>query len=66
MSRPTARTKARRAALDLLFEAEQRGVNAVDLLEQRIAEPSGDIPPREHTDTLVRGVVSAGTRSTRR
>lgn len=58
MSRPTTRTKARRAALDLLFEAEQRGVNAVDLLEQRIAEPSGDIPPREYTDALVRGVVS--------
>ena len=32
-----ARTKARKAALDLLFEADQRGLNAADLLAARLA-----------------------------
>ena len=32
-----ARTKARKRALDLLFEAEQRGLNAADLLRERLA-----------------------------
>lgn len=55
---PTTRTKARREAVDLLFESEQRGINAVELLEQRIAEPVREVPPREYSAQLVRGVVS--------
>lgn len=52
-----ARTKARKAALDLLFEADQRGVNVSELLCQRLAEPAGEAPVREYTASLVRGTV---------
>lgn len=53
-----SRTKARRAALDLLFEAEQRGVNAGELLASRLAAPVGEAPLREYTVALVEGVVA--------
>ena len=33
-----ARTKARKRALDILFEAEQRGLNAETLLAERLAD----------------------------
>ncbi len=52
-----ARTKARKRALDLLFEAEQRGVNAVILLDERVAVPVTPAPLPEYTADLVRGVV---------
>ena len=52
-----ARTKARKAALDLLFEAEARGVNASDLLRDRLAKPTTEAPLREYTADLVTGVV---------
>jgi N utilization substance protein B len=50
-----ARSKARKRALDVLFEADQRGVPAVDVLAQRteLADP----PPNEHTVRLVEGVT---------
>jgi len=35
----SARSKARKRAVDLLFEAEQRGLNARDLLTERLAKP---------------------------
>ena len=52
-----ARTKARKRALDLLFEAEQRGVNAADLLRERLATPVTEAPLSEFTAELVMGVV---------
>ena len=52
-----ARTKARKAALDILFEADQRSVNAAELLGQRQATPAGEAPVRDLTATLVRGTV---------
>ncbi|MBC7310268.1 MAG: transcription antitermination factor NusB [Tetrasphaera sp.] len=52
-----ARTKARKRALDLLFEAEQRQVNALELLRQRLAAPVTETPLNEYTVTLVEGVV---------
>jgi N utilization substance protein B len=52
-----ARTKARKRALDLLFEAEQRGVNAADLLRERLAAPVTEAPLSEFTADLVTGVV---------
>jgi N utilization substance protein B len=52
-----ARTKARKRALDLLFEAEQRGVDAADLLRERLAAPVTEAPLREFTADLVSGVV---------
>lgn len=52
-----ARTKARKRALDLLFEAEQRSMNAVALLDERVAAPVTPAPLPEYTGVLVRGVV---------
>jgi N utilization substance protein B len=52
-----ARTKARKRALDLLFEADQRGVNAADLLRERLAAPVTEAPLSEFTADLVSGVV---------
>lgn len=53
-----ARTKARKRALDLLFEAEQRGVNAVTLLDERVLVPVTPAPLPDYTADLVRGVVA--------
>lgn len=54
----STRSKARRAAVDLLYEAEQRGLNAGTLLDERIATPTGQSPLREYTVQIVRGVVT--------
>ena len=56
-----ARTKARKRALDLLFEAEQRGVNVGDLLRERLAAPVTEAPLPELTAVLVNGVVERWT-----
>jgi transcription antitermination protein NusB len=50
----SARSKARKRALDLLFAAELRGERAVDALDRAIAEGEG--PSNELTVVLVRGV----------
>ena len=52
-----ARTKARKRALDLLFEAEQRHVNVLELLRSRLAVPATEAPLGEYTVALVEGVV---------
>lgn len=52
-----ARTKARKRALELLFEAEQRGVNLGDLLAERIETPTTQHPLPEYTQEMVRGVL---------
>ena len=54
----SARSKARKRALDILFEAEQRGVNADTLLTQRIAKPATEHPLSEYSIEIVRGVVA--------
>jgi len=54
----SARSKARKRALDLLFEAEQRGVNADALLTERIAKPANQHSLNEYTVEIVRGVVA--------
>ncbi|GAA1338467.1 transcription antitermination factor NusB [Arthrobacter roseus] len=57
MSAPTsARGKARRRALDILFEAEQRSVSAFDALRDRREKTDQIINP--YTVDLVEGVVS--------
>lgn len=53
-----ARTKARKRALDLLFEAEARGVNVGDLLRERLAAPVTQAPLNAYTATLVEGVIA--------
>jgi transcription antitermination protein NusB len=56
-----ARTKARKRALDILFESEQRGVNAETLLAERLAAPATEAPLNEYTVVLVQGVVRKWT-----
>lgn len=51
-----ARSKARRRALDLLFEAEQRGLDPLVLLRERVA--SADPPLSQYAVTLVEGVTA--------
>jgi N utilization substance protein B len=57
----SARTKARKRAVDLLFEAEQRGINARDLLAERLAKPVTEAPLNQYTADLVEGVVAHWT-----
>jgi len=54
----SARSKARKAALDLLYEADIRGTNAVETLALRdVVEEGPDARPiREYTRELVIGV----------
>ena len=58
LTRCAARSKARKRALDLLFEADQRGLNATTLLAERQAD-AGDQPPlNPYSVELVEGVVA--------
>jgi N utilization substance protein B len=50
----SARTKARKRALDVLFESELRGVELGATLPQRLAD--GDPPVNPYTVALVEGV----------
>ncbi len=52
-----ARSKARKRALDLLFEADQRGLNAQNLLAERLAGKFEGPSPNEYTIEIVEGVV---------
>jgi N utilization substance protein B len=52
----SARSKARKRALDVLFESEQRGVDVLETLAGRIA--AADPPVSEFTVELVEGVVA--------
>ena len=56
-----ARSKARKRAVDILFEAEQRGLNARDLLAERLAKPVTEAPLNQDTADLVEGVVAHWT-----
>ncbi|MDP9220515.1 MAG: transcription antitermination factor NusB [Actinomycetota bacterium] len=51
-----ARSKARKRALDVLFEAEQRRLDPLALLDQRLAAADPPLPP--YAAELVRGVVA--------
>ncbi len=52
---PPARSKARKRALDVLFEAELRGSPVLDLLAERITMGSPPVAP--YAADLVRGVT---------
>ena len=54
--RMPARTKARKRALDILFEAELRGRSAMDTLSDRMA--AGDPPVAAYTVQLVEGTAA--------
>ncbi len=59
-SRSSARTRARKMALDILFESEMRGLPTGDTLVDRIAAAGGGDPTarpvRAYTVTVVEGV----------
>lgn len=54
----SARSKARKRALDILFESDLRGVDAQATLVERTAD--ADPPVRDYTRTLVEGVRTHG------
>ena len=51
----SARSKARKAALDVLFESDLRGRDPLATLEQRIAD--SEAPVRDYTKEVVAGVT---------
>lgn len=51
-----ARSKARKRALDLLFECEQRGIDPIVTLRERIERADPPVP--EYAVELVEGVVA--------
>ena len=55
-----ARSRARKRALDILFEAELRGSPVLDLLAERITLGSPPVP--EYAAGLVRGVAAHSAR----
>ncbi len=56
-----ARSKARKRAVDILYEADLRGRDRLDLLRERIADP--ETPPvADHTVRLVEGVAEHAER----
>ena len=57
---PPARSKARKRALDILFEAEIRGTPVLDLLAERITLGSPPVPA--YAADLVRGVTAHAAR----
>ena len=52
-----ARTKARKRAVDVLFEADQRGVAPLDVLRDRIAQPGTEAALPQYSVDLVEGVI---------
>ena len=55
-----ARTKARKRALDVLFEAEQRRVDPVVLVRDRSEAPVTEAPLNPYTVQIVEGVTEHG------
>ncbi|ROS74535.1 transcription antitermination factor NusB [Cellulomonas sp. PhB143] len=53
-----ARTKARKRALDVLFEADQRGSDAGTLLADRLVEPGTEAALPQYSVDLVEGVLA--------
>ncbi|NEK86303.1 transcription antitermination factor NusB [Blastococcus saxobsidens] len=55
-----ARTKARKRAVDVLYEADVRSRGRLELLRERVAD--GNPPVPDHTVRLVEGVEEHGAR----
>ncbi|MEJ2857265.1 MULTISPECIES: transcription antitermination factor NusB [unclassified Saccharothrix] len=56
-----ARSKARKRAVDVLFEADARGIDPVTLLAERVGSP--DVPPiNDYTVGLVEGITAHRSR----
>jgi len=57
-----ARSKARKRALDILFEADQRGLDPLKLIADRVARGNEGAVLSEYSITLVEGVMKESTR----
>jgi len=55
-----ARSKARKRALDILFESDLRGLPTLELLSER--QSLGDVPVQPYAAELVRGVATHSER----
>ncbi|RPF21631.1 transcription antitermination factor NusB [Myceligenerans xiligouense] len=53
-----ARTKARKRAADILFEAEQRDIDPGKLLADRVETPYTEAPVPQYTVEIVEGVLA--------
>jgi len=53
----SARRKARKRALDVLFEADQRNLPVLEVLELRLENPGREAPLPDYSAQIVRGVV---------
>ncbi|MBE1874981.1 transcription antitermination factor NusB [Myceligenerans pegani] len=53
-----ARTKARKRAADILFEAEQRDIDPAKLLADRVETPYTEAPVPQYTVEIVEGVLA--------
>ncbi len=51
-----ARSKARKRAVDVLYAADLRGADPLELLRERVADPSPPVP--DHAVRLVEGVAA--------
>ena len=56
-----ARSKARKRALDVLFEADQRGIDPVKLMADRVKDGTGPVLA-DYSITLVEGVSAESER----
>jgi N utilization substance protein B len=56
-----ARTKARKRALDILFEADQRGANVSQVLSERVTLSGRETALPEYAVEIVSGVVAHWT-----
>lgn len=57
-----ARSKARKRALDVLFEAEQRRIDPLTLLAARITEPGTEAALPQYAVEIVEGVIDHSER----
>ena len=56
-----ARSKARKRAVDILYEADLRGRDRIELLRERVADPTTP-PVNDHSVRLVEGVEAHAAR----
>ena len=54
---PSSRSKARKRAVDVLFEAAQRGLPPVEVLAQRIVQPGTQTALPQYAVDIVEGVA---------
>jgi N utilization substance protein B len=57
-----ARSKARKRALDVLFEADQRGRDAAEVLRERIVQPGTEASLPQYSVDIVEGVLAEQAR----